>query len=152
MTLFALTAMAAATVTQLDSASAMAVMGQVQISQLHIEQTTIVRIRPATLTAPNAAIPPVRWQEKKGPNCIQVNAIGGALVSGRDSIDMVLRGGARLRAKLSKSCAALDFNQGFCVKPSKDGRICEDRDTIRSRMGAECEINKFKSLVPEKGR
>jgi hypothetical protein len=148
MTLFALTAMAAATLIQLDTASAVAVMGQVQMSQLRIEQTTVVRIRPAIATP----IPQTRWQEKKGPNCIQVNSLAGALVSSADSIDILLRGGARLRAKLSKSCAALDFNQGFYVKPSKDGRICEDRDTIRSRMGAECEIDKFRTLVPEKGK
>jgi hypothetical protein len=152
MTLFALTAMAAATVAQLDAASALAVMGQVQISQLQIEQSTIIRIRPATVTVPNTAIPQMRWHEKKGPNCIQVNSLAGALVSSADSIDILLRGGTRLRARLEKSCAALDFNQGFYVKPSKDGRICEDRDTVRSRMGAECQIDKFKTLVPDKGR
>ncbi len=127
-------------------------VAQVQVAQVQIEQTTIVRIRPAMATAPAVSIPPMRWQEKKGPNCIQVNAIGGALVSAPDSIDIVLRGGSRLRAKLEKSCTAIDFYQGFYVKPSRDGRICEDRDTIRSRMGAECEIDKFKTLVPAKER
>jgi hypothetical protein len=47
---------------------------------------------------------------------------------------------------------AIDFFQGFYVKPSKDGRICQERDTIRSRLGAECGINRFKTLVPSKDR
>ena len=119
----------------------------VVVAQLQIERTSIVRIRPALSTPP---APPVRWQEKKGPKCIPVGALAGALVSSPTSIDLVLRGGPRLRAKLNKNCTAIDFYQGFYVKPSRDGRICEDRDAIRSRLGAQCEITKFKTLVPEK--
>ncbi|MEY2926935.1 MAG: hypothetical protein RL367_1412 [Pseudomonadota bacterium] len=152
MTLFAFIAMAASAAPQPDPRSQAAVVTQMQISQLQIQQTTIVRIRPANVPLPNRPIPQIQWQEKKGPSCIQVNAIGGALVSSPDTIDMVLRGGSRLRAKLEKNCMAIDFFQGFYVKPSKDGRICQERDTIRSRLGAECGINRFKTLVPSKDR
>ncbi len=118
-------------------------------AQVVIEQRTVVRIRPI----PNAPVPAAqrpRWSEKKGPNCIRMNMLAGALVSGTDNIDLMLRGGTRMRAQLEKSCSSLDFYQGFYVKPSKDGRICEDRDLIRSRVGGECAIKNFRLLVPAK--
>lgn len=121
------------------------------VAQARYERSSIVRIRPAVIPVPSVAAPQIRWKEKKAPKCIQVNALAGALVSSPTSIDLVLRGGTRLRAKLAKTCTAIDFYQGFYVKPSRDGRICEDRDDIRSRLGARCEITKFNTLVPEKG-
>jgi hypothetical protein len=63
---------------------------------------------------------------------------------------LILRGGTRLRARLEKSCSSIDFYQGFYVKPSKDGQICQDRDLIRSRVGGECQIEDFRLLVPAK--
>jgi hypothetical protein len=52
--------------------------------------------------------------------------------------------------KLEKSCQAIDFYSGFYVKATKDGQVCEDRDSIHSRSGGECAIGKFKTLVPAK--
>ena len=148
MTLIALTILAAAA--SHTTAPATAAPGTVVISRMQIERSSIVRVRPAIVAPPNAVSPPVLWREKKGPKCIQVNALAGALVSSPNSVDLFLRGGPRLRAKLERSCTAIDFYQGFYVKPSRDGRICEDRDAIRSRLGAECEIKKFRTLVPDK--
>lgn len=116
----------------------------VVVAQIQIEQRAIIRVRPV-------APPPaqtIRWNEKKGPKCVDRSALAGALVSSPDSIDLLLRGGFRLRAKLQKSCPSIDFYSGFYVKPTKDGRICEDRDLIHSRTGGECEIDNFKLLVP----
>jgi hypothetical protein len=129
--------------------SALAVAGgqtPVLYAQVVIEQRTVVRVRPVT---PNPKVE-IRWQEKKGPHCIVTNNLAGALVSSANTVDLVLRGGVRVRAKLQKSCSSIDFYQGFYVKPHRDGRICEGRDTIRSRVGGECEIQKFKLLVPSK--
>jgi hypothetical protein len=136
MSLIALTALAAAA------------GGQVPVlyAQVVIEQRSVVRIRPVL---PNVAVQP-RWQEKKGPHCVPMNMLAGALVSSANTVDLILRGGVRLRAKLEKSCSSIDFYQGFYVKPNKDGRICEDRDSIRSRVGGECEIKDFKLLVAGK--
>ncbi len=117
------------------------------LAQVQIEQRAIVRVRAVT------AIPstkPIKWDEKKGPDCIQMNALAGALVSSPTSIDIYLRGGLRLRAKLGKSCPSIDFYSGFYVRPTKDGRICEDRDMLHSRSGGECKIDDFKTLVPAK--
>ncbi len=135
MSLIALSALAAAA-------------GQTSVlyAQVVIEQRTVVRVRPVTLNPK----PEIRWQEKKGPNCILTSNLAGALVSSVNTVDLVLRGGVRVRAKLEKTCSSIDFYQGFYVARSKDGLICSGRETIRSRVGGECQIEKFKLLVPAK--
>ncbi|MEO5640224.1 MAG: hypothetical protein ABIQ98_00480 [Sphingomicrobium sp.] len=114
------------------------------VSSITIEQTTIFRIpvRPHPLT------PMLDWQEKKGPKCLAAGDIAGAMLSGRNSIDFVLRDRSRVRAMIDDDCSALDFYDGFYVQPT-DERLCVRRDEIRSRMGASCRIEKFKSLVPQ---
>ncbi len=119
-------------------------------AQIQIEQRTIIRVRPIEPPLAAAPVQRMRWEEKKGPNCVPVTALAGAIVSSPDSIDLLLRGGLRVRAKLAKSCPSIDFYQGFYVKPTKDGQICRDRDLIHARTGGECEIGNFHSLVPAK--
>jgi len=87
-----------------------------------------------------------RWKEKKGPKCIPMRAIAGAALIGQNSVDLILRDRSRVRAKLESSCPALDYYHGFYVTPTSDGQICADRDPIRSRMGGECGIDKFRTL------
>ena len=72
------------------------------------------------------------------------------MVNRLDSIDIMLRDGRIIRGRLKKGCSALDFYSGFYVKPSKDGRICEDREFVHSRAGDECQIARFKTLEPPK--
>jgi len=88
-----------------------------------------------------------RWEEEKGPRCIPVGAVAGAMLSGRDSIDIVLRNRQRIRARLDSDCDGLDFYGGLYLQ-TEDGRLCAKRDAIRSRMGGSCRIEKFRSLVP----
>jgi hypothetical protein len=75
--------------------------------------------------------------------------VGGALVS-QDSFDLLLRDRTRVRAKLDKSCPALDYYYGFYIRQTADGKICADRDSIRSRMGGQCEIDRFRTLKAAK--
>lgn len=121
-----------------------------EISQIQIEQRTVVRVRPVAVQPTARPALRIRWEEKKGPNCIRMQTVAGALVSSPDSIDLVLRGGARMRAKLARTCSSIDFYSGFYVKPTKDGQICESRDVIHARSGGECGIQKFRILVPGK--
>jgi hypothetical protein len=117
------------------------------LAEVIIQRTTIIRVPALTSTF----VPrPLKWKEKKGPKCISLASLAGAAITRPDSVDLMLRGGARLRAKLEQSCPSLDFYQGFYVKPSKDGQVCQSRDTIHSRTGGECGIDKFKLLVPDK--
>jgi hypothetical protein len=119
----------------------------VEVAQLSIHQRIVIRVpRLALQPAPRAA--PIRWKEKHGPHCIAAASLAGALVSGPNAVDLVLTGGQRLRARLDGDCAPLDFYPGFYIKPAADGKICADRDVIRARSGAACQIDKFRILQP----
>jgi len=113
----------------------------VLLAQLTVRQQVIIRV-----PARPARVEPMRWREKGGPKCIPAGALAGAQVS-REGVDLLLKGGARVRAKLQR-CPPLDYYSGFYIRPGLDGLVCQDRDTIRVRSGGSCEIDVFKSLVP----
>lgn len=119
----------------------------VTYAQLTVRQQIIVRV-PARPRPDTPAARPVEWKEGKGLKCVPARAIAGATLLGRNSVDLVLRNNSRVRAKLEKSCPALDYYHGFYIQPNADGMICADRDAIRSRMGGECEIERFRALAP----
>ena len=91
----------------------------------------------------------LEWSERKGPKCIAVDEIRGAMLSGRDGVDFMLPHRRRVRAKLADDCPALDFYNGFYLSTEEDERICARRDTIRSRVGGSCRIERFRELVPK---
>lgn len=117
-----------------------------ELAQLTVRQRVIVRV---PRMAPPAPPKPIRWVEKRGPKCIPVGALAGAMVTERAKLDLVLRGGQRVRAELEDDCHGLDFYRGFYLKPSADGMVCADRDSVRSRSGARCPIDRFRKLVPK---
>ena len=90
---------------------------------------------------------PVRWKEKRGPKCIKAADVMAAALADDGSIDFLMRNRQRMRAKLENQCPALDFYGGFYVQP-QDGRICSDREEIRNRIGGNCQIDKFRLMVP----
>jgi len=92
----------------------------------------------------------IRWRESDGPRCVPANAIIGATLLGQNSVDLIMRDSSRLRARLESRCPALDYYRGFYVNATEDGRICADRDSIRSRAGGECQIDTFRTLRPER--
>ena len=92
--------------------------------------------------------PPIRWVEKKSDKCVPVINLAAAAITGTDSVDLVLNGGKRLRARFGSDCPALDFYSGFYVKMTADGKVCARRDSIKSRSGGECRIESFRALVP----
>jgi hypothetical protein len=111
-------------------------------AQLVIREQIIVRVqgrgaRPAAAT---------EWKEGKGPKCVPAKAILGAALLSENSVDLVMRDRTRLRAKLETSCPALDYYAGFYIRPSGDGMICAERDSIRSRVGGQCGIDRFRTL------
>lgn len=130
-----------ASATALGSSAPGLALDGMQVAQVTVHERIIIRV-------PRNAPPPpsVRWIEKKGPKCIAADQLGGAIVGAR-SVDLVLRGGDRVRAILDGDCPALDFYSGFYLKPSGDGQVCAHRDTIRSRSGDSCEISTFRRLV-----
>jgi len=93
---------------------------------------------------------PIQWRESRGPRCIAAGRVLGATMLGQDSVDLVLRDNSRVRARLQRRCPALDYYRGFYIDTTADGRICAERDAIRSRAGGECEIEAFRALTPER--
>jgi hypothetical protein len=89
----------------------------------------------------------LRWEEEKGPKCLPVASIAGAMLSSSDSVDILLRNRSRMRALLDNDCEGLDF-YGALYLQTDDGKFCAKRDVIRSRMGGTCGIRKFRTLVP----
>lgn len=94
---------------------------------------------------------PIEWIEKKGPKCLDAGAVAGAMLSGSSTIDFVMRDRTRFRAEMDSECPALDFYGGFYMQLDED-RICAKRETIRSRVGATCRIERFRRLVPQAKR
>jgi hypothetical protein len=89
----------------------------------------------------------IRWEEEKGPKCLAAESIARAFLSGPDSVDFLLRDRQLVRAQLDSDCEGLDFYGQLYLQPNK-GRICARRDTIRSRVGGSCRIERFRALVP----
>lgn len=123
--------------------------GSFEIAQMTIRSRITVRIQ----SGPDPAPPPfLELREKKGPRCVPMATIAGAAVIAGNSVDFILRGGGRVRARFNSNCPALDFYSGFYLTPGSDGRVCADRDAVHSRAGGECAIDKFRTLAPKRGR
>lgn len=126
---------------------------RVGVTSVTIQQRMIIRVPRlpvgrAPISAQAAALPPIRWTEKKADKCVPVTHLAAATIAGPDSVDLLLNGGKRLRARFDDDCRALDFYSGFYVKMTSDGNVCADRDAIRARSGGECRIRSFRALVP----
>lgn len=117
-----------------------------------IQRRMIIRVPRVPLAragmAGPAALPPIRWVERKADRCVPVVDLAAAAVTGADSVDLLLNGGRRLRARFGDECPALDFYSGFYVTMTRDGKVCAARDSIRARSGGECRIKSFRTLVP----
>lgn len=126
-----------------------------RLAQVRIQQHIVIRVprpepvRRAAAPAP-APLPPIAWVERRTDDCVAVESLSGAAIIRSDSVDLVLSGGRRVRAKLGNECPALDFYAGFYLKPNKDGKVCAKRDAFRSRAGGECRIRSFRALTPER--
>ena len=114
-------------------------------AQLTIRSRVVVRVETQTI-----AIAPLDWREKKGPRCLPTATILGAAVVAPASVDFILRGGQRMRARFASSCPGLAYYSGFYVVPNPDGQMCTGRDAVRDRAGGECEVAKLRLLVPKR--
>lgn len=120
-----------------------------RVAQVVVQQRTIIRV-PVRLRQSPPAAATHSWDESKGPDCIPTTQIVGATFLGQNSVDLILRDKRRIRARLESKCPALDYYYGFYLTRSEDGKICADRDLIRSRVGGQCEIEAFRTLTASK--
>ncbi len=121
---------------------------RVVFAQLTIHERITIRVPRMSMPGRVPLTAPTVWKESKGPKCIAAASLAGAMVSAPATIDLVVQGGQRIRAKLSRQCRSVDFYSNFYIRPGPDGQVCADRDTIRVRSGASCEIDSFKLLKP----
>jgi len=114
-----------------------------QVQRVTIEQQVIIRVpvRPPTLQ------PTFDWVERNGPKCIHQRFIAGAMITGANQVDFVMRNNHRFRARLEANCPGLNFYSGFYLNP-QDDKICAGRDEIYSRIGGSCPIAEFHALEP----
>ncbi|MEJ7776712.1 MAG: hypothetical protein WKF52_04860 [Sphingomicrobium sp.] len=124
-------------VTAVDSAAS----PRVRTTFVQNEFVTRVPVRPRPTP------PRFGWVELQGPNCIALQNIRGALLSGTEHVDFVMADNRRVRARFDGHCPALDFYEGFYLN-SPNRLICAGRDAIRSRMGGTCSIGSFRRLAP----
>jgi hypothetical protein len=117
---------------------------------INFRQQIIIRVTP--VPRPGNRMGTLRqnivWDEERGPRCIPVRMILGAAQVGQDSVDLVMRDASRVRARLERTCPAIDYYLGLYVRPNRDGMICADRDELRARSGGSCDIESFRILRP----
>lgn len=128
------------------SASAPFASAQTQRSgQVTIREQLIIRVPVRTpQMTPSASL--FSWKEHKGPRCLPLRNIVAAAHVEPNSVDFILRDRHRVRARLDKRCPDLDRRYGFYITPNADGQLCQDRDTIRTRIGGQCDIERFRNL------
>jgi hypothetical protein len=120
---------------------------RIEMAQLTFHSRIVIRI-PRMM--PQARVPldrPVRLDEKKGPKCVPLTTLDRAIITGRDSIDLLLETGERIRAHFDDDCPALDFYPDLYLRLPDDGLMCAKRDAIRSRSGGVCPIETFRRVV-----
>lgn len=123
-----------------------------EAQRITITREQVVRIPLQPMRSLPVPRPMPRWKEGRGPKCIARADIVGATVDAQKSVDFILRDRTRHRARLQRNCPALDYYRGFYLKPTADGKICQDRDAVHARSGGECEIDRFRKLTPVKAR
>jgi hypothetical protein len=123
---------------------------QTEYAQLIVRKQIVIRSIRLRSVAPGPEASELK--EGKGPKCVPAGAIAGAALLRQSSVDLILRDRSRIRAELESACPALDYYYGFYISPGPDGLVCADRDAVRSRMGGECAIERFRSLRPSARR
>ena len=114
-------------------------------AQLTIRERIVIRVPTRTASPRQTTV----FTERKAAKCQPMDDMAAAAVIKPDNIDIIYRGGLRIRAELEDACPALDYYGGFYIRPTRDGQICAGRDFIRSRIGGECRIKRFRKLVPK---
>ena len=136
------------------SASLEAFKETLGVGQIRFEQRVIVRISPRGVGNRRnmlARLPTraktTRYKERKAERCVPVDRIAGVETGSGNRLLLFLQDSQILSLNLEKACRAKDFYSGFYVEQNKDGNLCVDRDTLQSRNGARCDIERMMELV-----
>lgn len=117
--------------------------------QIQSNQRVIIRIPPKPVPGSSKSSKAVRYKEEKIGKCLLMDRLVGSRPGPKESLEILTRDGNLIRAYLGDGCLAREFYAGAYVERSADGKICIDRDLLHARTGAQCEIDKFRLLIPE---
>ena len=122
--------------------------------QVTLRQRVYIRIAPRRgiarrnlLARPAPQTRTTRYEEGKSNRCVQVSSISNVQTGSGNRLLLFMRDAEIMSLNLEKACRAKDFYAGFYVEKSKDGKLCVARDTLQSRNGARCEIERMATLV-----
>lgn len=121
---------------------------------LQINQRIIIRLqrtsgaRRASFSSRNGGTK-VKLEERKIGKCIAMDNLAGFAPGPKDSLEFITKDRKLIRAYLADNCKAKEFYAGAYIEKSKDGKLCQKRDIVHARYGAECALDRFRQLVPE---
>ena len=125
-------------------------------NQVRIEQHMSIRISPLSrpmpmppqfmLDLPRREIAP-RMIERNIGRCVPVSSIAGVQPDSGGRLILFLRDRRMVSAVLERACRARDFYSGFYIERTSDGQLCVDRDTLLSRIGANCKLTRIRQLI-----
>ncbi|MEQ8411438.1 MAG: hypothetical protein RIB52_07775 [Erythrobacter sp.] len=125
--------------------------------QVRIEQRVVIRISPQRGAARQqllATLPrkelETRYEERKMGECLPIERIAGVQTGSGNRLLLFLKDKRIVTVNLEKTCHARDFYSGFYVEKNEDGKLCVDRDRIKSRTGVKCEVERMRRLVAVK--
>lgn len=122
--------------------------------QVSIEQRVTIRInaRPAPVRMEggfmDADMREPQFIERKMGNCLPMNAIAGIQPVSSNKLLLIMRDDRLVTAQLEKGCQAREFYSGLIVDRASDGQMCVQREELKSRSGATCQVVAFRHLIP----
>ena len=122
--------------------------------QITVRQRVYIRIAPRRgsmrrnmLARSQQQTRTTRYEEGKSNRCVPVESISDVQTGSGNRLLLFMRDAEIMSLNLEKACRAKDFYAGFYVERNKDGKLCVNRDTLQSRNGARCEIERMAQLV-----
>ncbi len=120
--------------------------------QARVQQRIIIRFPSNAGNGVYSTGKPIKYKEEKIGKCVLVSRLIGSRPEGKDRLEFVTKDQQLIRAYLGDGCLAREFYAGAYVEKSSDGKLCIDRDILHARTGAQCEIDKFRLMVPQKAK
>ncbi len=132
-----------------------AILGGQNQFQVRVQQRVIVRVpryrvtSASTSTNGKTTSRPITYKEEKLGKCLIMDRFVASRPGPgpKESLELVTREGALIRAYLGDGCLSREFYAGAYMERPSDGKLCVDRDLLYARTGAKCEIDKFRALV-----
>lgn len=119
--------------------------------QVSIDQRVTIRInpRPAPMRmgAPFMDAGAPRLMERRMGKCVALGGIAGIQPVASDKLLLIMRDDRLVTAQLEKGCQAREFYSGLIVNRAADGQMCLQREELKSRSGATCQVVGFRELV-----